>query len=218
MRPWRSPRARYCSICRSDRQAIASGADSSDDSRSARRRLRRARRSRRASGRRMRASRRPNIPRNISWFSPSLIIAWQLPAISKDEIGNCRVAHCSSCTRLAPVRRSSVSGAFLCAPPSVRAEQRRKDSYKLPLELPQRVPPGFSLEPLVGAAGTINRAKALRHNALAAEGAGVVVDYLAVIVRVDRDTLVLFAWCLNRLSRTVKPDFDNQPERIYPKR
>jgi hypothetical protein len=51
---------------------------------------------------------------------------------------------------------------------------------------------------LVGAAGTINRAKALRHNALTAEGADVVVDCLAVavIVRVDRDTLVLFAWCL----------------------
>jgi hypothetical protein len=50
----------------------------------------------------------------------------------------------------------------------------------------------FHLEPLVGAASTISRAKALRHDALAAEGAGVLVDHLAVAVigRVDRDTLV----------------------------
>jgi hypothetical protein len=52
----------------------------------------------------------------------------------------------------------------------------------------------FHLEPLVGAAGTISRAKALRHDAVAAEGAGVLVDHraVAVIGRVDRDILVLF--------------------------
>ena len=46
-----------------------------------------------------------------------------------------------------------------------------------------------------------------------------VVDYLAVIVRVDRDTLVLFAWCLNETqsngeARFRQPTGKNLPQTV----
>jgi hypothetical protein len=76
----------YCNTPRLGRRAIASGGDSSDNSRSARSEPRPAHRWRRASTRPLRAPPRPNIPRNFSPLSPSLTIAWQLPATSKEQI------------------------------------------------------------------------------------------------------------------------------------
>ena len=56
----------------------------------------------------------------------------------------------------------------------------------------------FHLEPLVGAASTIGRAKALRHDALASQGAGMFVDggALAVVGRVAATP-----WCRCRSAQ-----------------